>query len=228
MAEGMNRIDLNVDLAEGAPWDDELIAAASTVNICCGAHAGSPELARRTAANAFREGVRLCLHPGYEDREGMGRQSMPNISSDELAASLMAQADVLEGFQIRAVKPHGGLYHDSSQREPHAAALTALLARVQQPLIGSLLGLHPRIAAAAGVEFISEQFADRGRLPDGSLIPRGEPGDLIDDPRAAADAALALADSCQTLCLHGDREGSPERLRAVRRALEEAGWTIGP
>ena len=163
MAEGAGRIDLNVDLAEGAPWDEELISLASTANICLGAHAGSPELARRTAQRAFVAGVRICLHPGYADREGMGRVSRPEEAPNALLDHLLDQARVLEGYQARAVKPHGALYHDSSRLEGHAAALTAFLAAVGLPLIGSAAGLHPRCAEAAGVDFIPEAFADRGR-----------------------------------------------------------------
>ncbi len=227
MAEAGRRIDLNVDLAEGAPWDEELIERASTVNICLGAHAGSADLARRTAQTAFVSGVRICLHPGYADREGKGRVSRPEEEPNALLELLLNQAQVLEGWQAKAVKPHGALYHDSSRLEGHASALTAFLAAVRLPLIGFASGLHPRCAEAAGVDFVPEAFADRGRLPDGSLIPRGEPGDMIFDPADAAASALALATECRSLCLHGDQEGSVERLRAVRRRLVGAGWEIG-
>ena len=34
-------IDLNADLAEGAGWDGPLLQVVTSVNLCCGAHAGS-------------------------------------------------------------------------------------------------------------------------------------------------------------------------------------------
>jgi UPF0271 protein len=226
MAEAGWRIDLNVDLAEGAPWDDELIELASTANICLGFHAGSPELSRRVAQRARQADVRICLHPGYADREGMGRVSRPNEEPKAILELLLHQSQVLADLPARAVKPHGALYHDSSRSQGHASALTAFLAAVRLPLIGFAGGLHPRCAEAAAVAFIPEAFADRGRREDGSLIPRGEPGDMISEPGAAAACALALAPSCRSLCLHGDSEGCVERLRAVRVALVGAGWEI--
>jgi 5-oxoprolinase (ATP-hydrolysing) subunit A len=71
-------------------------------------------------------------------------------------------------------------------------------------------------------------FADRRYQPDGSLIPRGQPGALIDDVDAAVAQALELARSGagQTICLHGDGPHALAFARAIRAALENAGITV--
>ena len=37
-------IDLNADLGEGAGTDADLMPLITSANVCCGAHAGGPEL----------------------------------------------------------------------------------------------------------------------------------------------------------------------------------------
>ncbi|MEZ4302897.1 MAG: LamB/YcsF family protein, partial [Polyangiaceae bacterium] len=57
------------------------------------------------------------------------------------------------------------------------------------------------------------------------LIPRGQPGALIDTPaRAAAQArSLARSGEVDTLCVHSDTPGALDIARAVRAALQDAG-----
>jgi UPF0271 protein len=97
-----------------------------------------------------------------------------------------------------------------------------------------------RAADAAGLRFAREAFVDRGYVADGSLVPRGEAGAIVDDPAAAAERALELAETGgitaddgsrvelapDSLCLHGDTPGAVAMARAVRSALEAAGIEI--
>ena len=85
-----------------------------------------------------------------------------------------------------------------------------------------------------------EAFLDRGYLADGSLVPRGEPGALLDDPEAVAARAVrlaregvvdavdgtAIAADAASLCLHGDSPAAVAMARAVRAALDEAGVAV--
>src|SRR5476651_1132837 len=73
---GKKTIDLNVDIGEGFPYDRELLKFASSANVCCGVHAGSDELSRETVALCKTQRVRIGAHPGYPDRESMGRIAM--------------------------------------------------------------------------------------------------------------------------------------------------------
>ncbi len=91
--------------------------------------------------------------------------------------------------------------------------------------VGPSHGAIASTARAAGLAYVREAFADRGILPNGSLIPRGQPGALIVDPeRAAAQAvALARAGDADTLCVHSDTPNAVAIARAVRRALDAEG-----
>ena len=56
--------------------------------------------------------------------------------------------------------------------------------------------------------------------PDGSLIPRSEPGALLSVEEAARQAArFAEAPDFDTLCIHADMDGAVERLTAIRETL---------
>ncbi len=72
-------------------------------------------------------------------------------------------------------------------------------------------------AKAAGVRALAEVFAERGYRPDGTLIPRGEPGDLIHDPREVVRRLPALRGD--TICIHADSPNAVKIARAVRAAL---------
>jgi UPF0271 protein len=79
------------------------------------------------------------------------------------------------------------------------------------------------IAEASGVPIIREGFADRAYTSDGRLVPRSEPGAVLDDPAAVAAQAVRLMDSVSSVCVHSDSPGAVELARAVRSALEARG-----
>jgi UPF0271 protein len=73
--------------------------------------------------------------------------------------------------------------------------------------------------------YAREGFADRAIRPDGSLVPRDEPGALVLDPAIAAERARAIGSSGEvdTICVHGDTPGAAGIARAVRAALDALG-----
>jgi 5-oxoprolinase (ATP-hydrolysing) subunit A len=220
-------IDLNVDLGEGFEWDEDLLDLVTTANICCGAHAGSASLAAHTLALARKKGVRACAHPGYPDRENMGRLSQ-SIETEEdsarLIQSLRAQLAVLKGTVC--IKPHGALYHDTGASSLHAAAFLSVLIRSRADLIGFPVGLHPSIARSAGSRFWPEGFADRRYQPDGTLVPRSQPHAVLEDEAEVKEQTLRLAHTVKTICLHGDNPHAVEFAKLVRGTLKDKGWTI--
>ncbi|MCG8369848.1 MAG: LamB/YcsF family protein, partial [Proteobacteria bacterium] len=90
----MSRIDLNADIGEGAPCDDELLRIVSSANIACGGHAGDAETMARTIRAAIANGVAVGAHPAYPDREGFGRVS-GFMRGDALYESLTQQVAAL-------------------------------------------------------------------------------------------------------------------------------------
>lgn len=241
-------IDLNADVGEGfGAADQAVVPLVTSANIACGGHAGDIGTMRATVALARSHGVGIGAHPGYPDRDGFGRRDI-KISSGDLRVSLLEQLDALAavvaetGAEISHVKPHGALYNRAAADRTLAdlVAATVLEWRAHVMIIGLAGSRLPEAARAIGLQTLSEGFADRAYEADGSLRPRSRPGAVLEDPTLAAVQAVAIARNgwaplddggtvpvvAQTLCLHGDSPGAPERLLVVRAALLEAGVDV--
>lgn len=243
----MRVIDLNCDLGEGGLHDAALIGLASSANIACGGHAGNEDSMQAAIAACLARGVAVGAHPGYEDRDNFGRQPLalaPAMVAAQVSRQLHRLARIAQaaGAPVHHVKPHGALYHQADRDPVLAAAFTqAVVCTVP----GCLLYVPPAgalaaAAAAAGLPIRPEGFADRRYRPDGSLVPRSEPGACITCPAEAAAQAMELAGhgrvrtiagdllslSAETLCVHGDGPEAIRLLQAVREALAAAGIQI--
>lgn len=215
---------LELDAGESADESEELWALADILAVACGGHAGdAASMARIVAFCAGRSRPRIGAHPSYPDRAGFGRRTIA-ISDDALAATIEQQCAALAAIAgtVAWVKPHGALYHDAAAHPAVARAVIrgACAALGRPTLIGPAACALADAAADAEVSYLREGFADRGTRPDGSLIPRGEPGALLDDPAAAAARARSLAGSVDTICVHADTPGALAIARAVREALD--------
>ena len=230
------RIDLNADLGEGGASDAALLAVVTSANVACGFHAGDEETMRAACREAVAHGVAVGAHVGYRDREGFGRRrlavSAPVIEAEtaEQIAALRACAHQ-EGAAVTYLKPHGALYHRATRDEDCAWALVAGASRAGGLL--AVLGLPGSAllaqAEAAGFRAVPEAFADRGYLPDGSLIPRGQPGDLLDEGQAARQAAaIVIAGEARSLCVHGDSPAAVSLAIRIADQLTAAGVTLAP
>ena len=234
----MPTIDLNADLGEGfagvAPPDDAtLLTLVTSANVACGYHAGDAVLMRRTAVEATKRGVAIGAHPGYPDPTGFGRRDLA-ATPKEVTAYVIAQIGALDaicravGTRLRYVKAHGALYNRAVRDAATADAIAEAIRLVDMSLV--MLGLPGThlIAAAerVGLRSAREGFADRGYRPDGTLIPRTEPGALITDPAAAADQAERLAPGIDSICVHSDTPGAVQLVRAVRDRLTARGYAI--
>lgn len=243
----MTSIDLNADLGEGDPCDEELLQIVSSCNIACGGHAGDADSMAATLRLAIANGVVAGAHPAYPDREGFGRVS-GFMSGDALYESLSTQVTALAdiaaklGAGLAHVKPHGALYNDAVGD----AELADVIARVTAEMPGSpaLVGMADselqRAAERHGLDFVAEAFVDRAYEPDGTLVPRSEPGAVHSQPDVVSNQAVSLAKhgnvtsrsgdvinvAAATLCIHGDTPGAAAVARAVRDVLENRGVEI--
>jgi UPF0271 protein len=251
------RIDLNADLGEGLGDDAALLGIVTSANLATGAHAGGGPVLQAAAADAVRHGVAVGEHPSYRDRAGFGRRSVleqlradpdarRSLVVDLVAQVLLVAAEAEQlGVQLRHVKAHGALYNEAVVDDLAAELVVRAViesgrrcgyvpAVLTQPG-GVLAGL----AEEAGVVVRAEGFVDRGYLPSGSLVPRGDPGALLPDAAAMAAQAVDLAsgrvrcvDGSQvllkvdTLCVHGDTPDAVAAARAVRSALMSGGWQV--
>ena len=234
-------VDLNSDVGEGyGAWpggpDRELINVITSANIACGFHAGDPSIIRRTCEMAVEQNVAIGAHVSYPDIAGFGRRFI-DMRPDELADAVLYQLGALDAFAraagsaVRYVKPHGALYNTIVRHEQQANAVASAV-RLFDPTL-PLLGLPgtdsaiEHASAEQGLSFCFEGFADRGYTPEGTLVPRGQPGALLTDGAAATSQAIALAErGIASICLHSDTPGAAELATAVAAGLQQAGYEL--
>ncbi len=243
-------LDLNSDLGEGfGAWqlgdDDALLDVISSANVACGFHAGDPSIMRRVCVRASERGVVIGAQVSYRDLAGFGRRFI-DVEPGQLADEVLYQIGALDacaraaGVRVAYVKPHGALYNATVHNQAQAAAVVAgVRAFADLPILGLPGSL---LLAEAGEQGVQEAFADRGYTPEGTLVPRREPGALLPNTQAVVERAVRLATrgeivavdgtvlrtSARSLCLHGDTPGAVGHARAVRAALAETGVTPTP
>ena len=237
-------IDLNCDVGEEAGQDALLVPLVSSVNIACGAHAGSLSCMHDTVALARAHDVAIGAHPGHRDREHFGRRQLSITPCDAatLVSDQVAELAAIAGGALHHVKLHGGLYHQ-------VAADTALAEAVCRSLADQWPGIRLVLPAAAaaisiatahGLAVSREAFLDRAYRDDATLAPRNTPGSVLSDPAEVAHRGVQLV--CErrvrtqsghllliesdTLCLHGDGPHAAHLLRQVRGAFAAAGIRI--
>lgn len=247
-------VDLNADLGEGfGRWsmgaDEALLSIVTSANIACGFHAGDPSIMRRMCQLAVERGVRIGAHVGYRDLAGFGRRAI-DCDPDELAADVLYQIGALDGFaraagdRVRYVKPHGALYNRIVHDEEQAAAVVAAVAAFDPtlPVLGLPGSAALRLAADAGLQPVTEAFADRAYTADGRLAPRSLPGSVLHDQQLVCERMVAVATGApvtaidgtpirveaRSLCVHGDTPGAAEVAAQVRAALHGAGVSLEP
>jgi UPF0271 protein len=245
----VSAIDLNADLGEGfGVWrlgdDDALLGVVTSANVACGFHAGDPSTMRRVCAGAVAAGVAIGAQVSYRDLAGFGRRFI-DVPPTELTDDVLYQLAALDGIaraeggRVGYVKPHGALYNAAVHHEGQARAVVDAVRAYDSslPVLGLPGSSLLRRAEAAGLRPVPEGFADRGYTPEGTLVPRREPGALVTDPAAVAERAVRMAvDGVVTavdgtavdvavasICVHGDTPGAVQLARAVRSALQEAG-----
>jgi UPF0271 protein len=245
-------VDLNADVGEGfgtyALTDDAgLLAVVTSANVACGFHGGDPATIARCCALAVRHGVRLGAHVGLRDLHGFGRRRMEVTAAaleEEAAYQVGALVGVARGsgVEVAHLKPHGALYAMAAEDPGKAEALAAAAARaapVPLALVGPAGSALEDAAAAAGLRFLAEGFADRGYAADGRLLARDRPGALLVGADAAAQARSIALDGvattaagtpvvirAETLCVHGDGQHAVATAAAVRDALRAAGVDV--
>ncbi|KQO72570.1 hypothetical protein ASF22_12595 [Methylobacterium sp. Leaf87] len=248
------RIDLNADLGEGYGAytlgdDPALLDIVTSANVACGFHAGDPSIMVATARAAKARGVALGAHPGFDDLRGFGRRVI-RATPGEIEADVAYQIGALQacaalaGHRVTHVKAHGALANLSNAEAGVAQAIVRAVRGVDPGLVVMVMpGLEAeRAAEAAGLTVAREIYADRAYAEDGQLAPRSQAGAVITDPVEVAErtrrmveegALLTLSGrripvAIDTVCVHGDDPHAVATAGAVRRTLEEAGFTLAP
>ncbi|MGB3771390.1 MAG: 5-oxoprolinase subunit PxpA [Rhodococcus sp. (in: high G+C Gram-positive bacteria)] len=247
-------VDLNADLGEGfGAWtlgdDAAMLRVVTSANIACGFHAGDPATLLQTCTDAVASDVRIGAQVGYRDLAGFGRRFI-DVSPEDLRADVIYQIGALDGLArsvggaVRYVKPHGALYNTIVRNEVQARAVVdAVLAYdATLPVLGLPESVFLEIARDAGLRTVREAFADRGYTPDGTLVPRSEPGAVLSDVEEVARRVLRMVTegtvdavdgspvsvAAESVCLHGDTPAAVDMAVAVRDLLVHSGIELRP
>ncbi|MBO1752683.1 LamB/YcsF family protein [Actinotalea sp. BY-33] len=246
------QIDLNSDLGESfGPWtlgdDAAILRLVSSANVACGFHAGDPTTIRGTCTAAAEAGVAVGAHVAYRDLAGFGRRFL-DVEVHHLVDDLVYQVGALQalaaasGTTVRYVKPHGALYNAVVTHREQARAVVTAVREVgpDLPLVALPGSVVAEEAEAVGLRVVLEAFADRAYAPDGTLVPRREPGAVLHDPELVAARVVRLATegtveavegsvlevAVESVCVHGDTPGAVQVATAVRSALAAAGVRV--
>jgi len=202
---------------------------------------------RETVLLAREHGVAVGAHPSFPDREGFGRRDLqlPPLQIEDIVVSqieALAAIAAAEDVRLQHVKPHGALFNIAVRDRSVADAIARAIALVDPALILFGLPASELIAAgkAAGLRTACEAFADRAYRPDGTLVPRTQPGAVIDDAMQvlarvttiALERAVIAIDGTRvpitldTICVHGDTPGAAALAARIRAALATSGIDV--
>ncbi len=240
---------LNCDMGESfGIWpiglDEAVMPWVDMANIACGFHASDPDVMAKTVRLALAHGVTVGAHPGYDDKKGFGRRSIPH-SDQEISHLVAYQIGAMQAIcrmyngSVGYVKPHGALYNDMMKHERIFRAIVQAVAKVDATLPLMILArteneAYQFIAKEAGVSLLYEAFADRAYTPEGALVPRGTEGAVHHNTQTIIDQVLQLAHqgtitaidgsvlalNADTVCVHGDNQESVQVVQALRKALD--------
>ena len=107
-------------------------------------------------------------------------------------------------------------------------------------LLGPGNGKMVWAAKKLGLKTAGEVFADRAYMEDGSLVPRTQPGAMIEEEEEAIERVLKMVQTgtvtaitgkeipvkADSVCVHGDGEKALLFVQKIKKALDEAGIEI--
>jgi UPF0271 protein len=240
----MLTIDLNCDMGEGMPFDQQIFPYISSANIACGYHAGNEEIMRRTVQLALEYNVAIGAHPGFADKENFGRKDI-FLSKRKYHDLIIQQLSLLRnitnelGAKLHHVKLHGALYNMAAVDKILAQIITEAIKEFDGNLIVyGLSGSHLiEQAKLVQLKTASEVFADRTYRDDGKLTSRTQRNAVIEDENISARQVLQMIKEktvtsvnrnkipiiAETICIHGDGSRAVEFAKLIRQTLDEAG-----
>ncbi|BFT30513.1 5-oxoprolinase subunit PxpA [Alteromonas sp. D210916BOD_24] len=239
---------LNCDLGEsfGAwsmPVENDIMALIDQANIACGFHGGDPVVIKHALRQAKANNVAVGAHPSYPDLQGFGRRSM-SIPANELIPIIQYQVSALAGMaalcgtEVSYVKPHGALYNDMMKHADVRKAVFQGVAEFGHGKYALMVQATERNAElkkeaeTLGLTLLFEAFSDRRYTDEGLLQSRLQPGAVLDEKAALAQAKQLIEDGtvttcsgnilnldADTLCVHGDTMGAVDIAREIRTFL---------
>lgn len=240
---------LNCDLGESfGAWkmglDEQVMPWIDMANIACGFHASDPDVMAQTISLALKHNVTIGAHPGYADKQGFGRRSIPHTMA-QISHLVAYQVGALQalcrinGAAVEYVKPHGALYNDMMRdKSIFKAVVAGVAAMSEQPKLMVLARSdnsdYQRYAEKKGVTLLFEAFADRAYSPLGELLPRTEEGAVFHQSELIIEQVMTLSRhgyvtaingeriplQADSVCVHGDNPESVAMVQTLSQALK--------
>lgn len=151
---------------------------------------------------------------------GMDAEILPYVTSANIACGFHSGDPSVMQKSVLLCKKYGALYNMAARDPVLAAAICrAVQAAAPGAVLLALSGSEMvKAANAIGLPVASEVFADRGYQADGSLVPRGAPGAMIENEDTAIAQVLQMAAQgtvqaddgstvtlqADSVCVHGD------------------------
>jgi 5-oxoprolinase (ATP-hydrolysing) subunit A len=238
----MKTIDINCDLGEGIGNEEAIMPFISSANIACGYHAGDEKTIWTTVELCIKNKVAIGAHPSFLDRENFGRTEMKLDTADiyELITQQLIIIDEITNdlnTSLQHVKPHGALYNLSAKDKKVANTIAKAVKDFNHELVlFGLSGSHSvKEAETIGLKTRNEVFADRTYMDDGSLVPRSQPGAIIEDADTVIQQALQFVNNeaittssgkkiklkAETICLHGDGKHAIDFAKAINEVFKK-------
>ena len=162
MAQATGRLRLNCDIGESyGPWnmgcDRQVMPHIDMANVACGFHASDPDTMASTVQLAQAHQVIIGAHPGYDDKVGFGRRSIP-CSPPTITHLVQYQVGALQAIcqlyktQVAYVKPHGALYHDMMKNQQVFQAILQAVAAFASRMAARENKVKLMIQAKPGIE----------------------------------------------------------------------------
>ena len=236
---------LNCDLGESfgvwqMPVDAAIMSQIDQANIACSFHAGDPVVMKQALYLAKNNNVEVGAHPSYPDLQGFGRRSMA-MHTKELIACIQYQVSALIGMativgvKVTYVKPHGALYNDMMQNAQIRTAVMQAVASINKGRLALVVQSHRdnhlllEEANEYGIKLVFEAFTDRRYTDEGFLLPRSQPGAVLNESESLEQAKLLIEEGhvitvsgekitlqADTLCVHGDTAGAVDIAQKIR------------
>ncbi|MEY3175224.1 MAG: hypothetical protein RLZZ436_3138 [Planctomycetota bacterium] len=237
--------ELNCDLGEsddpaGQQLENQLLPLVTSVNVACGAHAGSFQRLLQIAELCREFRTAFGAHPSFPDREGFGRREL-QLPPEILLQSLIAQIQLAQSAAAHAriplahIKPHGALYNMAADHREIAELVITAIQQTAPSAALITLASSPLVhhARHAGLTVRQEFFADRAYSADGKLLSRQLPGSLITNPTTIThrihqllnDQTVTTTDgtlltiTADTICIHSDTPDALEIVKHIKQSL---------
>jgi UPF0271 protein len=229
--------EINCDLGEGMPNEDQIFPLIDASSIACGGHFGDENTMSQSINLALEYKKKAGAHPSYPDQKNFGRKTM-KISDKDLKKSILIQILKFEqlaeksGIPMDHIKFHGALYNDAVANPELADSLTDFIATYFHniPLFTSPHSQLEKFAIQKGLHHKTEIFGDRRYLDNYQLVPRSVFGShlineteisselktLLDNGYLVSESGKKLQLKADTICFHGDNPGISDFLPVIR------------